>query len=91
MSQPHEASLRELLRRVHERLGRADGVDAEARRLLAVLSADIERKLGHAKLTGFGRESLERLEELAVRFETGHPAIAEVVRELVLALRNAGI
>jgi hypothetical protein len=32
-----------------------------------------------------------RLESLAVRFEAGHPAIAETVRELIDALVKAGI
>jgi hypothetical protein len=32
-----------------------------------------------------------RLESLAVRFEAGHPAIAEALRELIDALVKAGI
>ncbi|HUN76094.1 MAG TPA: DUF4404 family protein [Steroidobacteraceae bacterium] len=91
MNRPDEETLRELLGRVHERLSRADKVDGESRRLLAALTQDVERALGHAKATGLTGESLERLEGLAVRFQIDHPAIAEVVRELLIALRNAGI
>jgi len=32
-----------------------------------------------------------RLESLAVRFEAGHPGLAELLRELIDALGKAGI
>jgi hypothetical protein len=88
---PHEETLRELLGRLHERLGRAGKVDEQSRHLLTVLTHDIERALGHAKPAGLGRESLARLEGLAARFESDHPGLAEVVRELMVVLRDAGI
>ncbi|HTX23483.1 MAG TPA: DUF4404 family protein [Steroidobacteraceae bacterium] len=88
-----EETLRELLVRVHERLHRAEQVDAESHRLLGLLTGDIERALGgggpqRARVKG---ESLPRLEELAVRFETEHPALAQVLRQLIDALGKAGI
>jgi hypothetical protein len=92
MNQPPEENLRELLRRVHERLNRADNVDAESRRWLAVLTQDIERALGGGtRPARMERESLPRLEALAVRFETDHPALAQVLRQLIDALGKAGI
>jgi len=87
----HEKTLRELMGRVHERLSRAGKVDPESRRQLGVLTADVERALGQAKPAGLGRDSVERLEGLAARFDSDHPALAEVLRELMIVLRDAGI
>lgn len=92
MSRPHEETLHELLRRVHERLSRARTVDAASRRLLKDLTQDIERKVrGGAARAELGKESLPRLEALAVRFETEHPALAEGLRQLIDLLGKAGI
>ncbi len=92
MNRPHEETLRELLRRVHERLSRARTVDAESRRLLQDLTQDIERKAGGgAARAELGKESLPRLEALAVRFESEHPALAEGLRQLIDLLGKAGI
>ena len=92
-----EESLRELLARLHQQLGSGGGtLDGEARQLLRTVMHDIERTLGAPP------ESLEasggavgthtpRLESVAVRFEAGHPAVAETLRELIDALVKAGI
>jgi hypothetical protein len=90
-------SLRELLAELRERLDASGGaLDAEARRLLATAMRDIERAL--ERPDRIAEESVAaaavhtpRLESLAVRFEAGHPAIAETVRELIDALVKAGI
>jgi Domain of unknown function (DUF4404) len=92
MNGPQEASLREMLRRLHERLSRADPLDGESRRLLAALTGDIERALGAGgRGASLQQDSLPRLEALAVRFETEHPTLAEVLRQLIEALGKAGI
>ncbi len=92
MNRPPEETLRGLLRRVHERLSRADRVDPESRHLLGTLTQDIERALGAEeqppRLEG---DSLPRLEALAVRFDVGHPALAQALRQLIYALVKAGI
>jgi Domain of unknown function (DUF4404) len=90
---PSEESLRELLARVHERLAHAS-VDAETRRLLAALVRDIDRALGRGgtrDAAGTASTHAPRLESLAVRFEVDHPALAEVIREVIDALVKAGI
>jgi len=92
VNEPHEETLRELVGRVHERLGRASAVDADAREVLGTLMQDIQRALGaRAGGGGLDRESLPRLEALAVRFEAVHPALAQVLRQLIDALGKAGI
>ena len=90
---PSEESLRELLARVHERLGEAP-VDAESRKLLAALVRDIDRALGRGGARGAAGTAgahAPRLESLAVRFEADHPALAEVIREVIDALVKVGI
>ncbi len=99
-----EESLGELLARLHEQLsasGRA--LDAESRQLLTTVMRDIERALDRSGrlVDGSDRAADDagaaaaahtpRLESLAVRFEAGHPAIAEALRELIDALVKAGI
>jgi Domain of unknown function (DUF4404) len=88
-----EESLRELLARLHEQLGSSGrALDAESRKLLTTVMGDIERTLDR---TGRAAEDVAghtpRLESLAVRFEAGHPAVAEALRELIDALVKAGI
>jgi Domain of unknown function (DUF4404) len=89
MTKPENEDLRELLAELHKRLGHADTVDAESRTLLAEVSADIEQALGRSGSAGAAHES--RLRELAVRFETEHPALAEALRDVVDALGRAGV
>ena len=92
-----EESLRELLARLHEQLGATDrALDGESRRLLGTVMRDIERALGPAgqaaEVSGTAAAAhTPRLESLAVRFEAGHPALAEALRELIDALGKAGI
>ncbi len=89
-------SLRELLARVHERLAASSSLDRESRQLLGTVMRDIEGALGaRADSAGSADNAaaahVSRLEILAVKFEAGHPGLAEVLRELVDALGKAGI
>ena len=93
-----QESLRELLARVHDRLAASGSLDGEARQLLGTVMRDIERALGSGHLAaaqsapaGTAAAHASRLESLAVRFEAGHPALAEAVRQLMDALGKAGI
>jgi hypothetical protein len=83
-----EEDLRELLAQLHTRLGRAKSLDGESRKLLTTVARDIESTLARS---GAAQKTPERLEALAVRFETDHPAIAEVLREIVDTLGRAGV
>jgi effector-binding domain-containing protein len=91
-----EESLRELLARLHEQLGSSGrALDAESRKLLTTVMGDIERALDRtgraAEESNVVAAHTPRLESLAVRFEAGHPAVAEALRELIDALVKAGI
>lgn len=77
--------LNTLLQRLHEALSRAPVVDAEAKRLLSVVVADIE-KLGVRTAATPGS-----LEELAVGFEADHPSVAAALRQVADVLGKAGI
>ena len=86
-----EESLREMLARVHERLSQAGSVDAESRKILGALVRDIDRALGEEAGAAPVRGHVPRLESLAVRFQTDHPGLAELLRQIVDALGKAGI
>lgn len=91
-----EESLRELLARVHERLAASSSLDRESHQLLGTVMRDIERALGGGAASvgspaGQAAAHTPRLETLAVKFEAGHPGLAEALRELVDALGKAGI
>ena len=83
-----ESELDDLLRQLHARLGAADSLDAEDRRLLTAVARDIEALLGKRDVSA---PSASRLDALAVKFEADHPALADTLRGLVDALGKAGI
>ncbi len=85
----NESDLRNLLTQLHARLGSAQSLNAEDRRLLGTVLNDIEKLL----TTGDPARppSASGLEGLAVKFEADHPAVAETLRRLVDALAKAGI
>jgi hypothetical protein len=93
-----QESLPELLARVHERLAASGSLDPQSRQLLGTLMRDIERALGTGgraapatAAAGAAAAHAPRLESLAVKFEAGHPGLAEAVRQLIDALGKAGI
>jgi hypothetical protein len=83
--------LRSALAKLHEELGRAPRVDAESRELLRQLSTDIERLVDQPTPQSSMKAHRPRLEELEVKFEVEHPALAETVREIIDALGKAGL
>jgi len=88
-----EKGLRELLARVRERLSQAR-LDPESRKHLSAAVHDIDHALaegGPQGVSGTAGAHASRLESLAVRFEADHPALAEVIREVIDALVKVGI
>jgi uncharacterized protein DUF4404 len=84
-----ESNLRDLLKQVHARLGGAQSLDAEDRRLLATVLHDIEGVL--EKSNSATPSSATGVEGFAVKFEADHPALADTLRRLADALAKAGI
>jgi len=84
-----QSDLRHLLTQLHARLGNAESLDADDRRLLTTVLADIENVLAKGASTGQPAEG--GLESLAVKFEADHPALAETLRRLADTLAKAGI
>jgi len=85
-----DEDLRELLAQLHTRLGRAKSLDGESRTLLTTVARDIETTLARSSASN-SKKTPDRLEALALRFETDHPAIAEVLREIIDTLGRAGV
>jgi hypothetical protein len=84
-----DEDLRDLLARLHAKLRHATAVDAESRQLLATVADDIEGALELRDREPVAAET--KLQELAVKFETDHPALAEAMRDLIDGLGKAGI
>ena len=84
-----DEDLRALLEQLHKRLGHAKSVDERSRNLLATVSADIEGALVRSEAADEGHGPV--LEELAAKFETDHPQLANVLRQIVDTLGKAGI
>ena len=89
MKNAENKDLRDLLAQLHARLGNAKSLDADSRKLLQTVSNDIETTLARSGQDAAAHGS--RLNELAVKFEAEHPALAEAVRDVVDALGKAGI
>jgi hypothetical protein len=78
-----------LLGQLHARLQHAKSLDAESRRLLNTVAADIEKALASDDVAAVA--SAQPLEALAVRFEADHPSLAGVLRQIMDTLGKAGI
>ena len=85
----NETDLRNLLTQLHARLGSAAPLEAEDRRLLVTVLADIEKAL--ADDPGAQPADASGLESLAVKFEADHPALSETLRRVADTLGKAGI
>lgn len=83
--------LQALLRSLQRELGDARSLDPESRRLLGTVMGDIGRALHGPDTPATDAPMSERLDDLAVRFEADHPAIAGAMRQLIDALAKAGI
>lgn len=84
-----QSELRNLLTQLHARLGGAPSLDADDRRLLTTVLADIENAL--AKGGDVQQPPPGGIESLAVKFEADHPALAESLRRVADTLAKAGI
>jgi hypothetical protein len=84
--------LHELLKRLHDELGRATTLDDESRRLVGVVVDDL-RRVGAQRTPPDASvdASAGGLEALAVRFEADHPGMASALRQVADVLGKAGI
>jgi hypothetical protein len=80
-------SLHSALARLHQELKDAPPLDAESRRLLDELTADITRARG----AEMGAAHASRLEALAARFEADHPELSAGLRGIADALGRIGL
>jgi Domain of unknown function (DUF4404) len=72
---------------LHQELQGSPRLDAESRRLLDELTADMSR----AREATDSDAHASRLEALAVRFEAGHPDLAASLRGIADALGRIGL
>lgn len=83
--------LQALLKSLQRELGDARSLDPESRRLLGDVMGDIGRALQTSAAPADAGPVSDRLDDLAVRFEADHPALAGAMRQLIDALAKAGI
>ena len=81
--------LRATLSELHDELKTTPAVDAEARRQLQEVSADIDRLL-HANEQPAATH-VDTLATLATRFERDHPTLAAAIRQVADALSRVGL
>jgi hypothetical protein len=84
-----DQNLRDLLARLHARLGTTKSLDSDERQHLTTVLHDIEKALGRKDPAVAAPQP--RLEALAVKFEADHPALADSIRQLADLLGKAGI
>jgi len=84
-------TLREALARLHGELQGATQLDEESTRMLQQIAVDVARLRGPGGGGGGEQPHASKLEELAVRFETGHPTLAASLREIADALGRVGV
>jgi hypothetical protein len=85
------ARLRSLLAELHRELGSADRLDAESRRLVEQVLADVDRlEAGPpADRDEAGADDVHR--DLVLKLEADHPRLAATVGQLADALGRLGI
>jgi hypothetical protein len=80
------------LAKLHEDLKDARELDPQSRELLAEVLRDIQHLMPARSDAEPARTSLaDRLENVVVRFEAGHPALAASSRRLIDLLGTAGL
>jgi chromosome segregation ATPase len=80
------------IRTLHQRLEDAGPLDSETRELLAQLDADLHRLLAAKADVRIEEDGLqERLESIAADFDSRHPQLSAILRELGDALARVGI
>jgi hypothetical protein len=83
--------LRQSLTRLHAELSATSKVDEASRRLLGEVLNDIERLLRERQTPQAAAVPRSRLEGLAIRFDSAHPALSASLREFVDLLGRAGL
>jgi uncharacterized membrane protein YccC len=88
-----ETRLRTTLEELQRTLEEPDAVDAESRQLLGELVEDIQAVLARApeEREDADHSLLDRLAEMARRFEKSHHALTAAVGRVANALSNLGI
>jgi len=87
--------LHDMLARLHAQLQNTGHLESQDRELLRVIAADVARisdpgpDAEAPALTG--AEHLPRLESMAVKFESEHPALAGSLRDFMDALGRVGM
>jgi hypothetical protein len=83
-----DSDLHQLLRQLHDELGSAESIDDESRQLLGLIAEDVGALSAEQ---GGVSGHVPALKRLAVQFESEHPSLAAVARQIADLLAKAGI
>ena len=84
--------LQSILRNLHAELGSAESVDAESREMLQQIARDIEKIAAAPEPVAEEHASVTRqLEDAALKFESEHPKLSQVLGDIMDALGKLGI
>ena len=84
--------IKSTIQELHRNLEHAGPIDPETRKLLGQLDQDLHRLLENEPKEEVGEDGLhDRLEALAADFDSRHPQLAAMLRELGVALARVGI
>ena len=85
-----DSNLRKQLQDLHGEIENTESVDEKGQALLRDLKAEIDELLARSDDDDV-LPSAERLEEAAATFESSHPTLAGMLRQVLDTLSNAGI
>ena len=86
-----EASINASLKKLRESLEQADNIDEETLVLAQTLEADIQKALNAEKGEIETDSPADLAMELETRFESSHPLVAGLLREIVNTLHKIGV
>ncbi|MGI9431556.1 MAG: DUF4404 family protein [Myxococcota bacterium] len=90
-SETDDAHLHEALAALHTALEEAETIDAQLAGELQGAIQEIRSKLEDANAVELEPPTLDRLQDLVLRFETAHPAFSNVTGRVVRTLARLGI
>jgi signal transduction histidine kinase len=87
----NQDNLRDHIAKLRAELAEADPADPAHKQSLSDALQDAHRLIGQTHPAAADRSLPDRLEQIAVQFEAGHPTLAASARRLVELLGEVGI
>lgn len=86
-----DEKLHQLLTQVHEQLQQQNGLDEESQVLLQQVLNDVKSATSQDSVGDASTDLSNRIEQQALQFESAHPTLAEVLRQIMDTLGRIGV